>query len=620
MFGNSSLKINNNLNINMPSKGKKNSYTLNSELPCFFIKNHYLSPLEKSYSIKLTNPVYIEENNMISFNLKLPKQIFSQNFIYEINNFPLNVSNFYASLQFKSSNSNTNKILIYNKNSSDIEINDFCGWIIIKLNYTTVELSNLYEINYSIGFDNFKLKKIKENYKSRTIEIIKLDGLSISFDLINVPKVSTLDNDTNETKDTDGDGIGDNADTFDNNIYCNDTNVQINQIGADIDGEAVEDYSGWSVSLSGDGTIVAIGSYNNDGNGAYSGHVRVYQLNDTNWIQRGTDIDGEAVNDFSGRAISLNSDGSIIAIGAYNNNGVNGPNSGHVRVYEWNNTAWIQRGNDIDGEAAGDAFGFSVSLNSDGSIVAIGAIFNDSYGTDNGHVRVYEFNENVWVQRGTDIDGEFTSDYSGWSVSLSDNGSIIAIGANLNDGVNGLDSGHVRVYEWIGTAWVQRGLDIDGEASGNNFGYSVSLSSDGSIVAIGGNINHENGNASGHVRVYEWNNTAWVQRGNDIDGESAFDFFGTSVSLSSDGSIIAIGANGNDGNGIDSGHVKIYKWNETTWIQQGSNINGEAEADNSGYSVSLSSDGSVVAIGAVYNDGINGLNSGHVRVYNIQYC
>lgn len=200
MSENGFLKISNNSNVSMPNVGGTNSYTLSSDLPCFFIKNHHLSPLEKSYSIKLPNPVSIEADNMISFNLKLPKQILSQDFTYEINNFPLNVKNLSASLQFKSSNSCYSTKLIYDNNSSDIEVNDYCGWITIKFNYTTVELCNLCEINYSICFDNFKLKTLKGGNKSRAIEIVPLDGVLISFDLINlsylVPILKCLDSHT----------------------------------------------------------------------------------------------------------------------------------------------------------------------------------------------------------------------------------------------------------------------------------------------------------------------------------------------------------------------------------------------------------------------------------------
>ena len=50
------------------------------------------------------------------------------------------------------------------------------------------------------------------------------------------------------------------------------------QIGKDIKGEVAYDYSGVSVSLSANGTTVAIGSYGNDDNGDGSGQVRVFAM------------------------------------------------------------------------------------------------------------------------------------------------------------------------------------------------------------------------------------------------------------------------------------------------------------------------------------------------------
>jgi len=108
----------------------------------------------------------------------------------------------------------------------------------------------------------------------------------------------------------------------------------------------------------------------------------------------------------------------------------------------------------------------------------------DGNGRESGHVRVFNFNGNSWEKLGNDIDGESNKDISGWSISLSGDGSIVAIGAHLNDG-NGIDSGHVRVYQNDGVTWTQLGDDIDGEAAEDGSGRSVSLSGDGSIVAIG---------------------------------------------------------------------------------------------------------------------------------------
>ena len=105
------------------------------------------------------------------------------------------------------------------------------------------------------------------------------------------------------------------------------------------------------------------------------------------------------------------------------------------------------------------------------------------------------------------------------------------------------------------TAWEQLGLDIDGEADGDNSGESVSLSGDGTRVAIGAGTN---GGSAGHVRVYQWDGSTWNQLGADIDGEAAGDNSGSSVSLSGDGTTVAIGAFLNGGGGTDAGHVRVY--------------------------------------------------------------
>jgi hypothetical protein len=385
------------------------------------------------------------------------------------------------------------------------------------------------------------------------------------------------------------------------------------QLGSDIDGEAAWDESGKSVSLSSDGTIVAIGAIYNDGNSSDAGHVRVYEYSGGSWSQLGSDIDGEAIYDESGISVSLSSDGTIVAIGATGNDG-GGTRSGHVRVYEYSGGSWSQLGSDIDGEASNDRSGISVSLSSDGSIVAIGAYINDGNGSNAGHVRVYEYSGGSWSQLGSDIDGEAANDTSGYATSLSSDGTILAVGAYNNAGVNGSSSGHVRVYQWNGSSWSQLGSDIDGEAENDQSGRSVSLSSDGTILAVGAPYNDGTGTSAGHVRVYEYSGGSWSQLGSDIDGEAAGDAFGYSVSLSSDGTIVAIGGINNDGTPNNSGHVRVYEYSGGSWNQLGSDIDGEAGGDNSGFSISLSSDGTIVAIGAYGNDA-NGTRSGHVRVY-----
>ena len=391
------------------------------------------------------------------------------------------------------------------------------------------------------------------------------------------------------------------------------------KLGSDIDGEAADDTSGRSVSLSDDGTVLAVGAYLNDGNGVDSGHVRVHKYASNIWTQLGSDINGEAAGDEFGFYVSLSSDGTVLAVGARKNDGSGRTDGGSVRVYKYASNAWTQLGSDIDAEAAGDSAGCSVSLSSDGSVLAIGAQLNDGSGlTDRGHVRIYKYITNVWTQLGSDVDGEAAGNQFGWSVSLYSDGRVVAVGAAYN-----ASGGHIRVYAYssANNVWTQLGSDVDGEATGEAFGFSVSLSSDGSVVAGGAIWNRGiAGDASGNARVFKYNSVtnAWTQLGGDIDGEVAHDNSGISVSLSGDGSVVAVGAAQNDGSATNAGHVRVYKYSSSSnvWSQLGSEINGEAAQDLSGIT-SLSSDGSVLAVGASWNDG-SANNAGHVRVFQLQ--
>ncbi|MHA7844408.1 MAG: T9SS type A sorting domain-containing protein [Winogradskyella sp.] len=383
------------------------------------------------------------------------------------------------------------------------------------------------------------------------------------------------------------------------------------QIGQDIDGETTGDQSGYSVSISDNGSVLAIGAFRNDANGDNSGHVRVFENIGGIWTQIGNDIDGDLSNDFFGVSLNLNSNGNILAVGA-SNGSVNGTSSGLVKVYQNQSGSWIQIGQTISGEVAQDRFGREVSLSADGNILAVSSLYHNN---GRGHVRIFENISGVWTQIGSDIEGEFQGDLSGWSLNLSSDGSIVAIGARNNDG-SGNSRGHVRIFENIGGVWTQIGSDIDGEADGDLSGSTMSLSANGSIVAIGSIFNSENGNSRGHVRIFENIGGVWMQIGSDIDGEADGDLFGYSVSLSSSGDIVAIGATNNDGNGNNSGRVKIFQNQSGVWTQVGNNIDGEAADDRSGYRISLSSDANTVAIGSIYNDG-NGDDSGHVRAYDL---
>ena len=383
------------------------------------------------------------------------------------------------------------------------------------------------------------------------------------------------------------------------------------KVGSDIDGQAAGDKFGSSVALNQDGTIMAVGAPTGQG------YVSVYQKVSGVWTLMGSDINGEAADDNSGYSVSLSADGYTLAIGAVGNDGNGSSNAGHVRIYGFSNGGWSQLGSDINGEAAGDSSGYSVSLSADGLTVAIGAIYNGS--SDAGHVRIYEFSGGAWSQLGSDINGEAAGDQSGFSVSLSADGLTVAIGAPYNSN----NAGHVRIYKFSSGTWSQVGQDIDGQVTWTDSGWSVSLSADGSMVAIGEpKAALPEKYSAGTVRVYQFLNNAWSPLGDFIPGTAVWEQSGTSLCLRYDTTMAApILAIGSIAIGYDTtaGNVRVFKYSSTNgWVKIGETIEGETGKDKFGSALSLSADGLTVAIGAPFNDGTTGTNTdnrGSVRVY-----
>ena len=317
----------------------------------------------------------------------------------------------------------------------------------------------------------------------------------------------------------------------------------------------------------------------------------------------GNDIDGENPGDGSGISVALSSNGAVLAVGADGNDD-GGFNAGHVRVYFNAGRGWEKLGSDLDGSGVFDWFGYSVALSADGTILAIGApLANGVNGNDAGRVYVYQWMFNTWQPLGSTLDGAGAGDRFGFSLALSDDGTILAVGASRS-GAGGSEAGQVRVLAWTGTNWSQRGNDLLGSSPGDHLGDSVTLSSDGSIVAFGADQGANDG--PGYVRIHRWSSSSWQQLGSTLVGGSPNDDFGESVSLSGDGSIVAIGT-------YSGNYAAVYRNDGTDWVQVGQTIRGEGFF---GWSLSLSFDGKTIVIGGWAN-GSNGAESGHVLVFRL---
>jgi hypothetical protein len=369
------------------------------------------------------------------------------------------------------------------------------------------------------------------------------------------------------------------------------------------------------------------------------------------WTKVGQDItaDTSSYSGFPNSYISLSNNGTIMAVGSYNyNNG-----QGSVQVYQsyYDSQAeaydWKPYGNTIV-DPSGSQNGWSVSLSGDGYILAIGSPYTTIGSNANqGSVQVYqsyynsEAQDYEWAPYGNKIyDTSGTSDYTGYSVSLSNDGTIIAVVTYDNSGNN---IGSVQVYHYSPdtNVWNTMGPEIVNNEP-NSSAQRVALSSDGTIVAIGSpyissTINTTTGSSAGLVQVYQLytvTNTDgtvtydWKQMGSNIIDASGSTYyaakFGFSISLSSDGLTIAIGAPGSDiSNPGDQGLAQVYRYsNDNDWVKLGSNIvtrDNQGGYETTGYSVSLSSDGNIVAVGSPgYNVDVDGHyypNQGIVQVY-----
>lgn len=218
---------------------------------------------------------------------------------------------------------------------------------------------------------------------------------------------------------------------------------------------------------------------------------------------------------------------------------------------------------------------------------------------------------------GQDIDGRAASSYSGYSVSLSSNGTRVVIGANY-DSVAYDRAGLVRVYEWSGSAWNQLGQDMTGLSSYDYVGYTAVICGDGTRIA------YFDRSPRDMVKVFVWNSgtSTWTQLGSGITGSDYYSGIGgynagRAISMSNDGSRILLGASTETVNGVSStGKAYVYEFNGTAWSQVSQTLLGDYNVASSrfGYSVGMSSNGNRIVVGATQPFELN--TTGYAEVYD----
>lgn len=381
------------------------------------------------------------------------------------------------------------------------------------------------------------------------------------------------------------------------------------QIGQDITGDMPDDKFGHGVALSADGSVMAVSAPGNDNNATDTGHIRVYSKTNGTWTQIGQDIEGDNINDQIGYKIALSDDGTTVAFSAVSSKYIinNETHRGYVSIYKIINNTWTKIGQDIrdnDGIYNTKQFGLAISLSGDGSTIAIASPEN-SYVFD--QIQVLKYINGSWQKIGgftisNNIDIEKFSLYFGWNVSLSGDGTVIAF-TDVQGGIKGgtNNSGILYVYKYQLGNWIKVGNTISTTKQNETLGFRVVLSADGSIVAV-----TTNNGGIGAISVYKNVTNNWVQIGADIEGEAAGDYCSNGLAISANGNALAIGCTGCDtANGADTGKVRIFENIQSNWVEKGSVIGANA-GDKIGWSIALSKDGYNLAVGNPGSSSVGG--------------
>ena len=359
-----------------------------------------------------------------------------------------------------------------------------------------------------------------------------------------------------------------------------------------------------SMQLSGDGNAIIIGE-------TYSARVLRYN---TDWEQVNVAAESDNNSDGFGKAVTISNNGNIFAVGAPNSS------NGYVSIFNHNKNSVTRFGDEIYGYGNYDKLGSSVAVSGNGNIIAIGAEgnYNDSGTYRLGHVRVFEKTNNGLQQIGVDIRNttDFDSGAFGSEVTLNADGTLLAIAASY---LGTSSNGAVYVYQRNGDTWDPIG-NIIKDPKGDRTGSSLAFSDDGSILAVGSGTSPSGVSASnykGFTTVYKYNNTnnLWEMLGQQILGEATRDYSGSSIDVSSDGTIVAIGAYGNDGGTTNGnhGHVRVFKYNNSSWEQMGEDVDGNPDFNiNFGAVVTLSNDGKTLIVSDLSSQS----GAGSVEVFN----
>ena len=410
-------------------------------------------------------------------------------------------------------------------------------------------------------------------------------------------------------------------------IYIRSGNTWVLESTLSAGDKATSDTFGVAVSFDAAGTRLAVGAHGKDPSAiTNAGQAYVYTRTGTIWTQEAIITAGDkSANDYFGLSVSLNSDGSRLAVGAYGKTVSSVTGAGKTYVYTRSITTWTEHSTvTAYDKAANDWFGTMVALSSSGTRLFVSAQGKDISGViDTGKVYVYVLVDNTWV-----LELELTSpslrysEYFGSGIAVCD--TVLCIGAIFSDSEDVANCGVVYTYDlsYESTSIVRQRSIIDFTSSAFNtdgyrvidaleaadgvlsdqYGNAVAVSADGQYLVVGADGRTVGGlTQAGQVYVYGRTGSTWTLLTTlSPSDKAAADRFGASTAISANGDRIIIGAYNKTISGvISAGQIYTFIRSGTTWIQESVlSAPDRATGDQFGIAVSIDASGTRLAIGA----------------------
>jgi len=370
---------------------------------------------------------------------------------------------------------------------------------------------------------------------------------------------------------------------------------------------------GISSSMDADAEVLAIGTMHGYGKLGSEGCVYIYRYIDFSWVlETKLYAEDSAANDYYGMSLELSRDGKVLVVTATGHD-TRGEESGAAYVYTYSDGVWTLRSKltATDG-IAHDNFGSSVSINTTGSLIAIGAV---GHSNSQGAVYTYVRVDNAWVFQSKLTASDKTNNAEfGASVALNAEGSLIVVGAPGSEGEVQWQ-GKVYLFKKIVNTWTQiQILEHDTPASEDFLGESVAVSEGGTWVFAEASGHKKGLIQCGGVAIFRQDGENWRYWGmltpNDASGGQ---YFGSSVKCSHDGREVFIGALGDNSS---KGAFYVFGHEEGIWSQKiKRTVSVRSNGEKVGASLAISRYGHVVAVGA-YGNSESVIESGALYIYN----